>query len=76
MQKPRIPHKPPGLAFRVRNLVAQAQTDVQQKELESEPRTDDTQSMCQDGSSSNVKTMNGSFDDLDIPYIDDDEDLS
>ncbi|XP_029970832.1 unconventional myosin-IXb-like isoform X2 [Salarias fasciatus] len=68
-QKPKTPHKPPGLALRVRNLT---QTDIQQKELESGPRTDNNQSN-QDGPSSNTKTVNGSFDDLDIPYIDDDE---
>lgn len=78
MQKPKTPYKPPGLAERVRSLIAQ--TSMQQEELTSEPETDDTESMCshpkQDGPSSNKQTLNGSFDDLDIPYIDDEEDLS
>lgn len=63
-----------------------AQSDDEQRELTSGQKTDVAQSMCflpsQDAPSPankpkvTSKTLNGSFDDLDIPYIDEDEDLS
>lgn len=81
-QKPVCPQKPPDLAQRVRSLMAQAHDE--QMEITSGHRTDVTQVMgfspSQDKSSSTDKpqvtnkTFSGSFDDLDIPYIDEDED--
>ncbi|XP_071346328.1 unconventional myosin-IXb isoform X1 [Trachinotus anak] len=81
-QKPDCPHKPPDLAQRVRSLMAQ--TDDEQTGFTSGQKTDVTQFMCflpsQDNSSPTdkpqvaSKTFNGSLDDLDIPYIDEDED--
>ncbi|XP_070774290.1 unconventional myosin-IXb isoform X2 [Enoplosus armatus] len=83
-QKPDCPPKPPDLAQRVRSLMAL--TDDETREFAPGQKTDVTQSMCflpsQDDSSPTdkpqvtSKTLNGSFDDLEIPYIDDDEDLS
>lgn len=82
-QKPKCPPKPPDLAQRVRSLMAQ--TDDEQRLFLPGLKTDVTQSMCflpsQDSASPADKpqitgrTMNGSFDDLNIPYIDEDEDL-
>ncbi|XP_008274023.1 unconventional myosin-IXb isoform X2 [Stegastes partitus] len=83
-RKPDCPQKPPDLAQRVRSLMAL--TDNEQRELTSGQKTDVTQSMCflpsQDTPiqtskpQDTGKTLNGSFDDLDIPYIDEDEDPS
>ncbi|XP_059200954.1 unconventional myosin-IXb isoform X2 [Centropristis striata] len=83
-QKPDTPPKPPDLAQRVRSLMAQ--TNDAQREFASGQRTDVTQSMCflpsQDNPSLHnepqitSKTSNGSFEDLDIPYIDEDDDLT
>ncbi|XP_070700770.1 unconventional myosin-IXb [Pempheris klunzingeri] len=83
-QRPHCPPKPPDLAQRVRSLMAQ--TDDEQREFELGLKKDVTLSMCflpsQDDPSPTdkphipSKTLNGSFDDLDIPYIDEDEDLT
>ncbi|XP_069013900.1 unconventional myosin-IXb isoform X2 [Embiotoca jacksoni] len=77
-QKPACPHKPPDLAQRFRSLMAQ--TDDECRKLTSEQRTDVTQSMCflpsQETPSSNNKTLNGNFDNLDIPFIDEEEEPS
>ncbi|XP_076601854.1 unconventional myosin-IXb isoform X2 [Chaetodon auriga] len=83
-QKPECPPKPPDLAQRVRSLMAQ--TDDEQRLFLPGLKSDVTQSMCflpsQDSASPadkpqiTGKTMNGSFDDLDIPFIDEDEDLA
>lgn len=83
-QKPDCPKKPPDLAQRVRSLMAL--TNNEQRDLTSGQQTDVTQSMCflpsKDTPAPNSKpqdtnkTLNGSFDDLDIPYIDEDEDPS
>lgn len=90
-QKPACPQKPPDLAHRVRSLMAQT-GDGQREFTSAEflpGDTDVTQSMCFMPSQDNnlnssptgkpqltSKTTNGSFDDLDIPYIDEDEDLT
>lgn len=81
-QKPDCPPKPPDLAQRVRSLMAQ--TEDQQGEFAPGENTDVTQTMSippiQDNASSTdkqqntSKTLNRSFDDLDIPYIDEDVD--
>ncbi|XP_078120329.1 unconventional myosin-IXb isoform X2 [Sander vitreus] len=80
-QKPDCPSKPPDLAERLRSLVAE--TDDVQREFAPRQKTDVTQSMCflpsQDPSPTGKpqitsKTSNGTFDDLKIPYIDEDED--
>ncbi|KAF1383643.1 hypothetical protein PFLUV_G00133990 [Perca fluviatilis] len=83
-QKPDCPSKPPDLAESVRSLMAQ--TDDVQREFAPGQKTDVTQSMCflpsQDNPSPTgkpqitSKTSNGTFDDLKIPYIDEDEDLT
>lgn len=82
-QKPVCPQKPPDLAQRVRSLMAQA--DDGQTGFTSGQRTDVTQltgfSPCSQDNPSPTdkppvtnKTFSGSFDDLDIPFIDEDED--
>ncbi|XP_074545706.1 unconventional myosin-IXb [Halichoeres trimaculatus] len=85
-QKPDCPPKPPDLAQRVRSLMAQS--DDEQKEFSKGQKTNVTQLLCfmpspdspsptdkpQDASKS--KTISRSFEDLDIPYIDEDEDPS
>nr|XP_019965984.1 PREDICTED: unconventional myosin-IXb-like isoform X3 [Paralichthys olivaceus] len=81
-QKPECPEKPPDLAQRVRSLMAQ--TNDQPREFTPGQTTGFTQSMCFLPSPDNpsttdkhqVETFNGSFDDQDIPYIDEDEDLT
>ncbi|XP_032386688.1 unconventional myosin-IXb isoform X3 [Etheostoma spectabile] len=83
-QKPDCPHKPPDLTERVRSLMAQ--TDDVQREFAPGQKADVTQSMCflpsQDDPSPTGKpqipnkTSNGTFDNLEIPYIDEDEDLT
>ncbi|XP_040910848.1 unconventional myosin-IXb isoform X2 [Toxotes jaculatrix] len=83
-QKPDYPNKPPDLAQRVRSLMAQ--TDDEQRKFTSGQKTDVSQSMCflpsQDNPSPTDKpqvtseTFSGTFDNLDIPYIDEDEDLT
>lgn len=83
-QKPNCPPKPPDLAQRVRSLMALS--DDEQREFTPGQKTDVTQSMCflpsQDNSSptgehqNSRKSLTGSLDDLDIPYIDEDEDLT
>lgn len=77
-QKPDCPPKPPDLAQRVRSLMAQ----TEQREFEPGQNKDVTQSMCflpsQDNPSPTdkpqLKTLNGSFDQLDIPFIDEEDD--
>ncbi|KAM3866271.1 unconventional myosin-IXb [Diretmus argenteus] len=80
-QKPDCPPKPADLAQRVRSLMLQTDGQRAWTLAESQPghRRDVTQSLCsipgQDSPSSPSpinKTFNGSFDDLDIPFIDDD----
>lgn len=83
-QRPKCPQKPPDLAQRVRNLMALS--DNEQTELTSGQSTDVTQPTCFPSNQDTPvptskpqdtnKTLNGSFDDLDIPYIDEDEDPS
>lgn len=74
--KPNCPPKPSDLAQRVRNQIAL--TNVEQSKFTPGQKTDVTQAMCllpsQDHPSPTNRTLNGSFDDLDIPYIDEDED--
>lgn len=80
--KPERPAKPPDLAKRLRTRLAQ--TNAEQRGLISGQSADITQSTktppSQDSSSSDdkqqltSKDFNGSFDDLDIPYIDEAED--
>ncbi|XP_028282689.1 unconventional myosin-IXb isoform X2 [Parambassis ranga] len=81
-QKSECSGKSPDLAQRVRSLVAQ--TDDEQKELTIGQNTSTTTSMCflpcpdtraTPTSKPQVpkKALNGSFDDLNIPYIDEDE---
>lgn len=70
-RKPECPHKPLDLAHRVRSLMAL--TDNEHREfLPPEPvpgqKTENTLKA--------EVTSSGSFDDLDIPYIDEDEDLT
>ncbi|XP_074507892.1 unconventional myosin-IXb isoform X2 [Sebastes fasciatus] len=82
-QKPDCPPKPPDLAQRIRSLMAL--TDDAQSEFAPGQKRDVTQSMCflpiQEGPSPTdkpqltSKPFNGSYDDLDIPYIDEDEPL-
>ncbi|KAI3374768.1 hypothetical protein L3Q82_021326 [Scortum barcoo] len=83
-QKPQCPPKPPDLAQRVKSMLAE--TYDEQGEFTPEQKTDVTQSMyflpSQEEPSpinkalDNSKTsLNGSFNNLDIPYIDEDEDL-
>ncbi|XP_063742603.1 unconventional myosin-IXb isoform X2 [Eleginops maclovinus] len=81
-QKPNCPPKPPDLAQRIRSLMAQ--TGNAWEGFIPGRQTDATKSMCflpsQDSPSPDdkpqitSKSFNGSYDDLDIPYIDDDED--
>lgn len=77
-QKPECPPKPPDLAQRVRSLMAL--TDDAQREFAPGRKTDVTQSMCflpsQGKPQITSKTSSGTFEDLDIPYIDEDEDLT
>lgn len=83
-QKPDCPPKPPDLAQRVRSLIDQ--TNDEQGEFAPGQKTNVIQSMCflpcQDSPSPTdkpqtpSKILNGSFDDLNIPYIDEDEDLT
>lgn len=83
-QKPDCPPKPPDLAQRIRSLMAL--TDDARSEFAPGQKTDVTQSMCflhsQDGPSPTdkpqitSKPFSGSYDDLDIPYIDEDEPLT
>ncbi|KAM4551542.1 unconventional myosin-IXb isoform 3-T4 [Odontesthes bonariensis] len=80
-QKPDCPN---DLSQRVRSLMAQ--TDDKQRELTSGQNTDVTQTVCLLHSQDTpcpindpqvtTKTWNGSFDDLDIPYIDEEGDQS
>lgn len=65
-QKPECPRKPPDIMQRVQSLT-----------------TDVTQSKCRQDKSSQLnqpqvtrKTFSGSLDDLDIPFIDEDDDQS
>ncbi|CAB1417700.1 unnamed protein product [Pleuronectes platessa] len=67
-RKPDCPVKPPDLAQRVRSLMAQT------NEFTPGRGTGVTQSMIFLSSPDNP-SANGSFEDLDIPYIDEDEDL-
>ncbi|XP_017266569.1 unconventional myosin-IXb isoform X2 [Kryptolebias marmoratus] len=71
-QKPDCPHKPADLAQRVRNVMVQ--TDTEQRGLTSGRSTNGTETAGQEASPSTSKPFNGSADDLDIPYIDEDED--
>ncbi|XP_029309777.1 unconventional myosin-IXb isoform X2 [Cottoperca gobio] len=83
-QKPDCPPKPADLAQRVRSLMDQ--TYDAQREFAPGQKTYATQSMCflaseddhspPDKPQISSKTSNGRFDDLDIPYIDEDKDLT
>lgn len=79
-QKPDCLYKPADPAQKVRTLMAQR--DTEEKELTSGQNTDAIQSICQDTplpadkSQVTSKNVNGSFEDMDIPYIDEDEDQS
>ncbi|KAM9322226.1 unconventional myosin-IXb isoform 2-T2 [Pholidichthys leucotaenia] len=83
-QKPDTPHKPIDLAQRVRRLMAQRENE--QRTITSGQKEDVNQPVCflpsHDTPTPTTKpqdtqnTFNGSFDDLDIPYIDENEDLS
>ncbi|KAI4810158.1 hypothetical protein KUCAC02_019004 [Chaenocephalus aceratus] len=80
-QKPNCPPKPPDLAQRVRSLMAQ--TGDAWGGFTPGQKTDATKSMCflpspdspspDDKPQIISKSFKGSYDDLDIPYIDDDE---
>ncbi|XP_068593676.1 unconventional myosin-IXb isoform X2 [Cebidichthys violaceus] len=85
-QKPDCPPKPADLAQRVRSLMFPIDNDAQ-REFAPGRMTDVTQSMCflpdqdrpsppEDQPQITNKTSSRSFDDLDIPYIDEDEDLT
>ncbi|XP_013862875.1 unconventional myosin-IXb isoform X2 [Austrofundulus limnaeus] len=77
-QKPDFSHKPADLVQRVRNVMAETHTE--QKELASRHSTNVPQTTSQEASSTTSnpqlanKTFNGNINDLDIPYIDEDED--
>lgn len=81
-QRPECPPKPPDLAQRVRSMINMKSNE----EYVTEHRTDVTQSMCflpSDDSTTSptrkthiISSQKGSFDDLDIPYIDEDEELT
>lgn len=81
-QKPICPPKPPDLAQRVRSLMSLA--DHEEQEFTHGQTTDEPLSMsflpshenpCETNKPQTMsKTLNGSFDDLDIPYIDEDDD--
>lgn len=81
-QKPDCPQKPPDLAQRVKSLMALADDEL--GGFTSGRKTDVSKSMCflaspespsQTGESTiTSKYLSRSFDDLDIPYIDEDED--
>lgn len=67
--KPECPHKPPDLAQRVRSLMAQTDKEHREflpPELVPGQKTENTLKV--------KVTSSGSFDHLDIPYIDEDED--
>lgn len=67
-QKPNCPPKPPDLAQRVRSLMAQSDDDQPMCFLpspDSPPLTDKPQDPN--------KTISRSFEDLDIPFIDEEE---
>ncbi|XP_029929747.1 unconventional myosin-IXb isoform X2 [Myripristis murdjan] len=85
--KPNCPPKPPDLAQRVRSLMGltEQHSEWTLAESQSGHRTEVTQSVCSipgqdDPSNSSLasnpqfttKSFNGSFDDLDIPFIDED----
>lgn len=79
-QRPECPPKPPDLAQRVRSMISLKNNE----EFTAQHRTDVAQSMCflpsDDFTAPTRKTQitssqKGSFDDLDIPYIDEDDDL-
>lgn len=78
-QEPDLPPKPADLIQRVRHLMVQR--DHEQKEFTSGEKADVIQSSKDTPSPASKpqiasKKFNGSSDDLDIPYIDDDEDLN
>ncbi|XP_031720850.1 unconventional myosin-IXb isoform X2 [Anarrhichthys ocellatus] len=76
-QKPDCPPKPADLAQRVRSLMSPI--DDAQREFAPGRMTDVTQSMCflpDNQPQITNKTSNRRFEDLDIPYIDEDEDLT
>ncbi|KAL3988723.1 WAP, Kazal, immunoglobulin, Kunitz and NTR domain-containing protein [Sarotherodon galilaeus] len=78
-QKPDCPPKPAYLTQRVRHLMVQS--DHEQKEFTSGEKADVIQPSVDTPSPASKpqiasKKFNGSSDDLDIPYIDDDEDLN
>uniref|UniRef100_A0A3Q2D9H0 Myosin IXb n=1 Tax=Cyprinodon variegatus TaxID=28743 RepID=A0A3Q2D9H0_CYPVA len=80
--KPECPAKPADLAQRFRRRIAEAQ--MEQRQITSGQNTDVTHSTrplprqeissSDDTQQTTSKTLNGSFDDLDIPYIDEVED--
>lgn len=77
-QKPACPPKPTDLAQRVRSLMAQK--DDAEREFAPRRKTDVTQSMYVLPSRGDAKSQitneasSRSYEDLDIPFIDDDED--
>ncbi|XP_039458225.1 unconventional myosin-IXb isoform X2 [Oreochromis aureus] len=78
-QKPDCPPKPADLTQRVRHLMVQS--DREQKEFTSGEKADVIQPSVDTPSPASKpqiasKKFNGSSDDLDIPYIDEDEDLN
>lgn len=80
-QKPNCPPKPPDLAQRVRSLMAQSFDD--QRAFTQGQKADVTQPMCflpspdspplTDKPQDPNKTISRSFEDLDIPFIDEEE---
>lgn len=78
-QEPDLPPKPADLTQRIRHLMVQR--DHEQKEFTSGEKADVIQPRKDTPSPASTpqiasKTFNGSSDDLDIPYIDEDEDLN
>lgn len=78
-QKPDCPPKPADLTQRVRHLMVQS--DHEQKEFTSGEKADVIQPSVDTPSPASKpqiasKKFNGSSNDLDIPYIDEDEDLN
>ncbi|KAM9789418.1 unconventional myosin-IXb [Neosynchiropus ocellatus] len=75
IQKPDRPPKPPDLAQRIRRLLGLADNKPSEEETQEEltdfqASPDSSPSEPQDAS----KTVNGSFDELELPYIDEDDD--
>ncbi|XP_011485402.1 unconventional myosin-IXb isoform X2 [Oryzias latipes] len=74
-QKPEPPHRPADLAQKVRHCMDRA--DDERREFSSSAQTaDSSSSSLPSGPHGGRKTRDGSYDDLEIPYIDEDEDQS